>query len=85
MAKKKQRLYPQLDYTIQDPQQRNKIAHQIINSIPAEKFTPYYIEELTKYLTETEDTKKDKTILTDNRMVTIMKRETSYEGLMSKM
>lgn len=85
MVKKKQRLYPQLDYTIQDPQQRNKIVHQIVNSIPAEKFTPYYIEELTKYLTETEDTKKDKTILTDNRMVTIMKRETSYEGLMSKM
>ena len=85
MDKKKQRLYPPLDYSIEDPAERNKIVHEIVNRIPAEKFTPYYIEELTKYLTQTEDTKKDKTILTDNRMATINKRETSYEGVMAKM
>ena len=85
MDKKKQRLYPPLDYTIEDPAERNKIVHEIVDRIPADKFTPYYIEELTKYLTQTEDTKKDKTILTDNRMATINKRETSYEGFVAKM
>jgi hypothetical protein len=40
---------------------------------------------LTKYLTETPKDKKEKTVLTDNRMVTINKREISYEGLVSKL
>jgi hypothetical protein len=40
---------------------------------------------LTKYLTENPKEKKEKKILTDNRMVTINKRETSYEGLVSKL
>ena len=83
--KPKERLYPQLDTSIADPQQRCNIVCQIVNSIPENKFTPYYIEELTKYLTETPDTKKAKTILTDNRMVTINKRETSFEGFVTKL
>ncbi len=83
--KHKQRLYPQLDTSITDAQQRCNIIHQIIKDIPENKFTPYYIEEITKYLTETPDTKKAKTILTNNRMVTINKRETSFEGFITKL
>lgn len=79
------RPYPRLDYTITDPQERNQKVHEIVNSVSPEKLTPYYLEQLTKYLTETPENKKEKKILTDNRMVTINKRETSYEGLVAKL
>ena len=79
------RPYPRLDYTITDPQERNQKVHEIVNSVFPEKLTPYYLEQLTKYLTETPENKKEKKVLTDNRMVTINKRETSYEGLVAKL
>lgn len=79
------RPYPRLDYTITDPQERNQKVHEIVNSISPEKLTPYYLEQLTKYLIETPENKKEKKVLTDNRMVTINKRETSYEGLVAKL
>lgn len=77
--------YPKLDYTITDPQQRNKLVHQIVDTIPPEKLTPFYLEQLTKYLVQDQTSKKQKTILTDNRMITINKRETSFEQLVSKL
>ena len=79
------RPYAKLDHTITDINQRNKIVHQIINTTPPQRLTPYYLEELTRYLVETQDNKKEKRILTDNRMVTVNKRETSYEGLILKL
>ena len=79
------RPYPRLDYTITDPQERNQKVHEIVNSVSPEKLTPYYLEQLTKYLIETPENKKEKKVLTDNRMVTINKRETSYEGLVAKL
>ena len=79
------RPYPLLDKTIKDPHERNEIVHKIVAEVPPEKLTPYYLEQLTKYLTETPDTKKARTVLTNNRMVTVTKRETSYEGLISKL
>ena len=79
------RPYPKLDYTIVDLQQRNKKVHEIINNTDSDKLTPYYLEQLTKYLTETPENKKERKILTDNRLVTINKRETSYEGLVDKL
>ena len=79
------RPYPRLDYTITDPFERNQKVHEIVNNTPSQKLTPYYLEQLTKYLTETPDTKKEQTILTDNRMITVNKRETSYEGLVGKL
>lgn len=79
------RPYPKLDYTIVDPQQRNKIVHEIIKKTPPEKITSYYLEQLTKYLTQTPKSKKEKEILTDNRMITVNKRQTSYEGLVEKL
>ena len=79
------RSYSRLDYTITDPQERNQKVYKIVNSVSPEKLTPYYLEQLTKYLTETPENKKEKKVLTDNRMVTINKRETSYEGLVAKL
>ena len=79
------RPYPRLDYTITDIQKRNQKVHEIVNSVSPEKLTPYYLEQLTKYLTETTESKKEKKVLTNNRMVTINKRETSYQGLAIKL
>ena len=79
------RPYPHLDYTITDVQERNRIVHEICDTVDPEKLTPYYLEQLTRYLTETADNKKEKNVLTANRMVTVNKRETSYEGLVAKL
>ena len=79
------RPYPRLDRNISDSQERNQKVHEIVNSVSPDKLTPYYLQQLTKYLTETAKTKKNKTILTDNRMITINRRETSYEGLVTKL
>ena len=45
-----------------------------------------YIEILSDYIVSamTPEEKKSKMILTDNRMITVNKRETSYQGLVSK-
>lgn len=82
---KQKRPYPKLDYSISDLNKRNKIVYEIIENTPPNKLTSYYLQELAKYLTQTPNTKKQKTILTDNRMITINKRETSYQGLVSKL
>ena len=79
------RPYPPLDRSIIDFQERNKIVHQICNTVPSEQLTPYYLEQLTKYLTETPKNKKEKQVLTTNRLVTINKRQMSYEGLVAKL
>lgn len=79
------RPYPPLDYTIKDPVERNQKVHEIVNSVSPEQLTPYYLEELTRYLIQTNEAKKQKEILTENRMVTINRHETSYEGLVSKL
>lgn len=72
-----------LDYTITSPEERNELVKKILeeNPNPNEK----YLEILADYLVfamEKEE-KKEKKILTDNRMATVNKRETSFEGLVS--
>lgn len=76
-----------LDYSIQDPAERVKICEQIINNTPPEQLTPFYLETLSNYIVFAmqKEQKKRKQILTDNRMVTINKRETSYQGLVDKL
>lgn len=77
--------YLKLDYSITDPQERNELVHKIVNNISPEKLTPYFLEQLTKYLVITPKSKKEKIILTDNRMVTVNRRETSFQGLAEKL
>lgn len=72
------------DYTITDPQERSKLVEQIIQSTPPEKRTPAFLDSLGDYILEASIDKKEKTILSQNRMKTINKRETSYEGVVSK-
>lgn len=78
-------VYPKLDYSIEDMQERNKIVYEIIETVPKNKLTPYYLEILTRYLTIDPKNKKTKKVLTDNRLITVNKREISFQGLVSKL
>lgn len=75
-----------LDYTLQTPEQRSDFVQKIIEETPPEKLTNQYIEILTDYIIFAMDKKerKERNILTENRMITVNKRETSYQGLVSK-
>lgn len=75
-----------LDYSIQSPQQRVELVHKIVNSFPPEKLTNRFLEILADYIifAMTKAERKNREINTDNRMVTINKRETSFQGLVSK-
>ena len=75
-----------LDYTIQDLQERNALVNKIIEQTPEEKLTPKFLEHLADYLIFAMDKeeRRRRNILTDNRMVTVNKRETSFEGLIAK-
>ena len=75
-----------LDYTIQSAAERAAFVEKLIAETPPENLTPQYIEILSNYIifAQTKEERKQKNILTDNRMVTIKKRETSYQGLVEK-
>lgn len=74
-----------LDYTIQSPAERNKLVSKIVAETPVEELTPKYLEILADYIIFAMDKeeRKQKKILTSNRLVTVNKRETSFEGLCS--
>ena len=76
-----------LDYTLETPQERNKLVKLIVAETPPEQLTNRYLEILTDYIIFAMDKEERKTkkIITDNRMVTVNKRETSFEGLVAKL
>lgn len=71
-----------LDYTIESPEERLKLVEQILAEIPGDP-NESYLEILADYLVlcMEKQEKKERRLLTDNRMATITKRETSFEGL----
>lgn len=74
-----------LDYSIQSPEERKKLVEKILEENPNP--SPQYLEVLADYLVlcmEKEE-KKERKLLTENRMATVNKRETSLEGLLAKM
>lgn len=75
-----------LDYTIQEPEERVKLVQKIVDNTPQERLTNRYLQILADYIVFAMDKKqkKQKKINTQNRMVTINKRETSFQGLISK-
>ena len=75
-----------LDYTLESPEARIELVDKIVNETPPEQLTNKYLEILADYIVFAMDKeeRKKKNIVTDNRMVTINKRETSFEGLISK-
>lgn len=72
-----------LDYTLKTPEERNELVKKIIDETPPEQLTHKYLEILSDYIifAMNKEERKKKKILTDNRMVTVNKRETSFQGL----
>nr|DAR67963.1 MAG TPA: hypothetical protein [Caudoviricetes sp.] len=76
-----------LDYSLETPEERNELVKKIIDKTPSEQLTPKYLEILSDYIIFAMDKqeRKQKQILTDNHMVTVNKRETSFEGLVGRL
>lgn len=75
--------YTKLDYTLKTAKERA----DFVANLPAEQLNnKRNLEFLANYIVMamTPEEKKKKEIVTDNRMITINKRETSYQGLVSK-
>ena len=74
-----------LDYSLQTPEERNALVQKVLedNPDPSEG----YLEILADYLVlcMEKQEKKERKLLTDNRMATVTKRETSLEGLVSQL
>lgn len=77
-----------LDYTLQTAKERVKFVEELLKDANAkqEQLTSRYLKILSDYIIDAYSTKEQKTngLLSDNRMVTINKRETSFEGLIEK-
>ena len=73
-----------LDYSLQTPEERNELVKKIMDDNP--DLSEKYLEILADYLVlcMEKQEKKEKVILTENRMATVNKRETSFEGLVSQ-
>lgn len=76
-----------LDYSLETPEERNELVKKIIDKTPSEQLTPKYLEILSDYIifAMNKQERKQKQILTDNHMVTVNKRETSFEGLVGRL
>ena len=75
-----------LDYKLETPEERRDLVQKIIDNTPPNKLTSRYLEVLTDYIVFAMDKeeRKKKKILTENRKITVNKRETSFEGLVGK-
>ena len=74
-----------LDYSLSTPEERNKLVEEILAETPDP--SDKYLEILADYLVlcMEKQEKKERSLLTENRMVTVNKRETSFEGLVSQL
>lgn len=70
-----------LDYSIQSPEERKQYVEKILEENPEP--SPYYLEILADYLAlcMEKQERKERNLLTENRLYTVNKRETSFEGL----
>lgn len=76
-----------LDYSLKTAEERKAFVEEMVAGMSKQQLkNKKYIEILSDYIVSamTPEEKKSKMILTDNRMVTVNKRETSYQGLVSK-
>lgn len=82
--------YIKMDNSLESSYDRVKQVEKILDSTPLENIKPYYLEKLANYILKTEEKqtkeeKREKTILTKNRMSYVNTRETSFEGLIGKL
>lgn len=75
-----------LDYKLKTCAERADLVNRIVELTPSEKLSSRYLEILGDYIMGglSKEEKKGRLYLTDNRMLTINKRETSFEGLAEK-
>lgn len=75
-----------LDYKLKTMEERASLVNRIVESTPKEQLTSRYLEILGDYIMGalSKEERKEKTYVTDNRRLTINKRETSFEGLAEK-
>lgn len=75
-----------LDYTLKTCAERNDLVTKILEQTPAANLTPRYLEILGDYIMGglTKEERKSHVYVTDNRRITIDRRETSFEGLVEK-
>jgi hypothetical protein len=73
-----------LDYTLNTPEERKELVEKILEENPEPN--DRYLEILADYLVLAmeKQERKERKILTENRMSTVNKRETSFEGLVSQ-
>ena len=73
-----------LDYTLNTPEERKELVEKILAETPEP--SDRYLEILADYLVLAmeKQERKERKILTENRMATVNKRETSFEGLVSQ-
>lgn len=78
------REYLKLDYSLETPEERNELVKAILEETPEP--SPAYLESLADYLIlcMEKQERKERKILTDNRLTTVNKRELSFEGLVSQ-
>ena len=74
-----------LDYTLESPEERKQLVEKILEECANP--TPQYLETLADYLVlcMEKQEQKERKLLTENRMATVNKRETSFEGLVSQL
>ena len=75
-----------LDYKLKTCEERAELVNQIVARTPQEHLTNRYLEILGDYIIGgiSKEEKKERLYLTDNRRITIDRRETSFEGLAEK-
>ena len=73
-----------LDYTLETPEERKELVNKILEENP--NLSDKYLEILADYLVLAmeKQERKERRLLTENRMSTINKREMSFEGLVSQ-
>lgn len=76
-----------LNYQLKTMEERAALVTEIVNSTPpSQPLSKRYLEILADYIMDAvpREEKLAHNILTENRLITINKRETSYEGLVEK-
>ena len=79
--------HKKLDYTLKSEEERKKFVDELIPLLTKDQLdNKKYMEILADYIVSamTPEEKKEKLILTDNRMITVNKRETSFQSLVDK-
>lgn len=79
--------HKKLDYSLKTAAEREKFVDELLPTLTKEQLNnKKYIEILADYIVSamTPEEKKEKLILTDNRMITVNKRETSFQNLVDK-